>query len=973
MLRKIGKVLSIFVLGVFCALVIPATLTVSAIEVDGSGSGAGGINTETCYVGYCWATSAHFNNTPSQGASAEGIRLSIVDKNGNKVSGTKSHDYFRSGIYNLLKNTKETVYYNKHKENYGNKNSVVSYQSGALRTVKFVKSDLFGASKMDLPRVWPNDGERATNTRVLDYLTNMARNNSASFLKMLKNDLNYDYYNQKNADDHFLEFEPITAMVYNNGERYYVGTVTELMAFVWNMGKRTDNGLGMLYGLAVAGSRALYLSSAGNTNGGFNSKYISESDPVIEYASQNPSGINYNLNILNRLFSGNGDTPNPYGHGILWFYEILPKCDWNNPDHFQDTNGDGTPDSGPGGVNCCTDASITGSHSKDEIEFAYPICGTCDVRKEEPSASTPACGTDGNSKDHTFTDTVSWDCVYRDPNEHNSYRIGNVAGNSYCTVYCTESTTLQLPASYQGFVPVRTSFIWPNSSAYSLKVSGTRQCKVKFDYMNWLDDYNSASSSTRTSLMNKLNECASDTILNNNRFSYQLEPTISISGYTGYMNGRDKNESVQLVEKNNNIEVSMYDVSYSGSVSNATISESGLRNFALSLWNNKLFTTSTSNQYVLPNDLYSYTNKQTGIISYRKPADADSDESTDGTEKYTNRGYGSWAVDDSTIPSDANRKIGNEITITYKGISASNNESHFDGYAKNYTCQYNVERSNVAVCDYQNPEQFLDLDGDGEPDSGPNGENCCNHFLVQFEGDEEKIAELLEKYPICNVDNGNTKCDYNNPSQYVGAPYGTSPGKGPNGTNCCEDLRDNYLSYGLSYAQFQELEQKYGCDSGNGPDPEGTCTPIPTVNDKSCCSDPAYADYPVCQYEGGIPVLYREISLSHPFLSEDGSTRDPGDNWQSKNNYLVSKYITNNRGVKEDLVYQEEPMYVFELDSATIQEIRAENKGHKFDEFELTCTNGGNCISTFFEKYLSGTAATCTSDKGHDISRCDKD
>lgn len=66
-------------------------------------------------------------------------------------------------------------------------------------------------------------------------------------------------------------------------------------------------------------------------------------------------------------------------------------------------------------------------------------------------------------------------------------------------------------------------------------------------------------------------------------------------------------------------------------------------------------------------------------------------------------------------------------------------------------------------------------------------------------------------------------------------------------------------------------------------------------------------------------------------------------------------------------------MYVFELDSATIQEIRAENKGHKFDEFELTCTNGGNCISTFFEKYLSGTAATCTSDKGHDISRCDKD
>ena len=64
-----------------------------------------------------------------------------------------------------------------------------------------------------------------------------------------------------------------------------------------------------------------------------------------------------------------------------------------------------------------------------------------------------------------------------------------------------------------------------------------------------------------------------------------------------------------------------------------------------------------------------------------------------------------------------------------------------------------------------------------------NGENCCNHFLVQFEGDEEKIAELLEKYPICNVDNGNTKCDYNNPSQYVGAFFGGVDEKGQPSSN----------------------------------------------------------------------------------------------------------------------------------------------------------------------------------------------
>ena len=54
-----------------------------------------------------------------------------------------------------------------------------------------------------------------------------------------------------------------------------------------------------------------------------------------------------------------------------------------------------------------------------------------------------------------------------------------------------------------------------------------------------------------------------------------------------------------------------------------------------------------------------------------------------------------------------------------------------------------------------------------------------------------------------------------NPSQFTGAPYGTNPGNGPNGTNCCEDLRDNYLSYGLSYQQFKELETKYQCDGNN--------------------------------------------------------------------------------------------------------------------------------------------------------------
>ncbi len=968
MLRKTKKVLLIFTAIFLCMVLTSPITTVSALDtsdVDGNAGSGGGINTDSCTSGYCWATSYHFNDDPSNGASAEGLRLTIVDKNGKKVTGTYSHDYFRSGIYNELKNTKQTVYYNKYRKTNGNKSAVIKYSNSSrqLRTVKFEKSRLSNASVLNLPRIWPREGETGSNTRVLDYFINMATNNTSKFMKMLKDDLGYDYYNDKNADEHFLEFEPITAINYNAGERFYVGTVTELMAFMWNHGNRTDTKLGMLYAFAVAGSRALYLSSDQNTSGGFNSRYVSTNDPVIQYNPNNSGGVNYNLDILgSKLFSGNGNTPNPYAHGILWFYSMLPKCDWTNPDHFKDTNGDGKPDSGPGGTNCCVDSSITSSHTKDEIEFAYPICGSCDVNSEPPTATTPSCGTDGSSKTHTFMDTVSWKCMYLDKSKTQMYKVSTI--NSYCTVYCKESTDLTLPGSYQGYVMTGSSFIWPNSSKYRLSVSGTRECKVKIDYQNWYDDYQSASSSTKTSLVNQIRSCTSDSVLNNRKFAYDLQPTITLSGYKGYRNGKDEDGSttgsVELVSKKDPTELTNYSVSYSGTVSNFSTSAAGIQAYAESIWDYKTYTATTENQYVLPNDLYSYTNKKTGIISYRAP-------NSEEIGNYTNRGYGSLAVDDSTIPSGQNEKKGNTVTLTYKKISANNDATHFDKYAKSYTCQYNVKKGDSVVCDYQNPEQFKDLDGDGEPDSGPNGENCCNHFLVQFEGDEEKIQELLEKYPICRS-SLNTKCDYNNPSQYTGAPYGTTPGKGPDGINCCEDLRDNYVSYGLTYQEFKQLEQKYQC-AGN----TGTCSPIPTINDKSCCSDPKYQDYPVCKMEGGINVIYREISLSNPFLSEDGKTRTPGSNWNSKNNYLVSKYITNNRDAEEEEIYTEKPMYIFELDSAAISEIRRYNRGHKFDDFELECADGKDCQSRFIESYLTDTGNTCTTNKGHDISRCNKD
>ncbi len=101
-------------------------------------------------------------------------------------------------------------------------------------------------------------------------------------------------------------------------------------------------------------------------------------------------------------------------------------------------------------------------------------------------------------------------------------------------------------------------------------------------------------------------------------------------------------------------------------------------------------------------------------------------------------------------------------------------------------------------------------------------------------------------------------------------------------------------------------------------------------------------------------IIYRVIDLNNPFPGKSGTTRDPGANWyyrtKSGKYLIVQKYITNNRGVKTNEVYDKaNAMYHFVLDSKTIRAIREYNKKNPYDDFTLECkANGGrDCISKF--------------------------
>lgn len=141
--------------------------------------------------------------------------------------------------------------------------------------------------------------------------------------------------------------------------------------------------------------------------------------------------------------------------------------------------------------------------------------------------------------------------------------------------------------------------------------------------------------------------------------------------------------------------------------------------------------------------------------------------------------------------------------------------------------------------------------------------------------------------------------------------------------------------------------------------------------------------------KGGINVIYRPIDLANPFPDTDGSNRQTGSNWCNGDdctydNAIVTKYITNNREVKEDELYHLEPMYTFVLTPKTIKEIRDYNRNNSYDSYygkakddkyyDFVCDTGENrhCISDYLTELIQLLHAegTCTQNRKDSFDSC---
>lgn len=132
-----------------------------------------------------------------------------------------------------------------------------------------------------------------------------------------------------------------------------------------------------------------------------------------------------------------------------------------------------------------------------------------------------------------------------------------------------------------------------------------------------------------------------------------------------------------------------------------------------------------------------------------------------------------------------------------------------------------------------------------------------------------------------------------------------------------------------------------------------------------------------CLRANGIDIIYRTIKLGSEevaFPSTDGDGREPGANWAGEG--VVDTYITNNRGVSGDEVYNLEPLYTITLTPTNIKEIRRYNRlVDDYGDFNLVCDagTGTRCMSEFihgtvtaestsfnFSTYFGGTCANAS-------------
>ena len=251
-------------------------------------------------------------------------------------------------------------------------------------------------------------------------------------------------------------------------------------------------------------------------------------------------------------------------------------------------------------------------------------------------------------------------------------------------------------------------------------------------------------------------------------------------------------------------------------------------------------------------------------------------------------------------------------------------------------------------------------------------------YQQQVEVSKNKIQELLE----CNnsakslisysnqfdtVSITNQRMELNKYVQTINSIKGVAKNSGLELT--AADLKEytdpeTYLSINTNffvpyYIKNGTSGKVVGDIAGDISIPNYNC-PISVTNNVLCKDDD-------CKVKpSNLDLIYRPISLTNPFPDtvKNSKYRAMGSNWTE----LYAKlFIINNRGVGDYEIYNLTPIYTITLTPSTIKEIRNYNKKNSLNDFDMNCTDGYRCISTFlWEKFnkIIDTSDSCATSTG---------
>lgn len=994
-MKKNIKILYILLL--VCTIILPFKVK----AVIGSDSAIGSNNGTSCSNCSTGSSSKVYIPLGSDGKlPTKSIRVTLMDGNGNRINGVSSKNFAANTLWSDA-NTKEHGAYIS-KEGYSRveivKEKSPSWRKADLNTDFINDTNISNALKQD------GGLSYASVANYFDTMANSADSVSSFLIKYFGVG---DFKTNTSASNWFLLIEPLVPIAKDGTARVF-GTPTEFRKYGDNDKHKdkapiltnfyldhlsrynylyitktsfSDNGLSASFNALKAGNSGVTMVGTENDGNGAGLVWIGKSatpapttKKCSEFANKTSiwsNGWEYDKNKANTSVAADANddtirkscgltskTCSDYANNSKywvdgWVYDsrkantkvvanasddtIKKTCGYQLTCETDDIYNKSTDFrnvqlTSNTSRNCCVTLENRYVNDKNKLNSLYrdhPECYKCDYNE---TRINPTCSTNKNkaTAGYTFTRTLSnkttvtadtYTCISKSANGETENASTNLftkkVVNQYCKVICSETVSLEFPFLNNGnsvkYLSRNSIFSWPKKNNDSddelkLKAKGTMTC---WYHVNLVKLYNlfESDSSSATEIFNKcvedMNESVNDpkNILNE---QYNLSGNYKVK-YT------DDSEYVELTKENTSNNASY--TKESGSAVSLSASKNNVSKLVRTAEGLKFKVEETAN-YIISNTgansgyLYSYNGKY-----------------------YKNK------VGISNINSNNILEI--EPSLAFNGKSGSGNVSiiysNVGGTGSKFITT-EQEYENSGGTDLNNNRcVYKKIDNGKEYLCPPGTKNEGMNLQYWMEVESKTYDEEL--YRCDNSDDDMTVCPSD--SYYKGKKIEKS---------CYDD----------------EVCRKLTCYIHECTDKDGTCYKL---ND---CIARQIKDYnksfdeakKICttNYCDGNPgnIEYRVIDLKDPFpgnAAKAGSSlfntnikgRKPGSNWNSTT--VVQKEILNNRGVKDDAVYDLEPLYVFELTPKVIDEIRKYNDKHSYDDFTLSCKgeNKQACIASGFD------------------------